>query len=106
LVGDYVFQNQWISDHKTENSIKGYIVCLSHAALYSLPFILITTWIGCLLILTSHFIIDKYQLGKLWRRIVNLNNSSTTELKENAIPIVIDNTFHLACNYLIISWVS
>ena len=44
MIGDYVTQNDWMATAKTKNSKEGYLACLIHSVLYSLPFLIIGSW--------------------------------------------------------------
>ncbi len=102
LAGDYMLQNQWMSNKKTENNPTGYIVAIIHSLIYSLPFwVFLTNWQGWLFIFISHFLIDKYELGKIWIKLANYRNRNYKSVN-NGIRIVIDNTFHIICNYVAI----
>ena len=102
LFGDYVLQNQWITNNKIQNNLKGYLISFLHAVIYSIPFLIfLTTWEAWLIILISHFFIDKYQFAKHWVKIMNFRNKNYMVVN-NGIRIVIDNCFHLICNYFAI----
>lgn len=102
LLGDYILQNQWISDHKIKNESIGYVASLVHAIIYSIPFLIfLATWKAWLIILVTHFIIDKYQVANFWIQIMNRKNKTKVN---NGIKIVIDNFFHLMCNYFAIMY--
>jgi len=60
LVGDYVTQSQWMAENKT----KRFWPAWAHALVYSLPFLLIGSEAAWLVILWSHFLIDRYSLAK------------------------------------------
>lgn len=63
LVGDYVIQNHWMANKKTEN----FWVAVLHATLYTLPFLLITQSSRALFwIWLTHLIIDHFRLAKYW----------------------------------------
>lgn len=63
LVGDYVFQNHWMANTKTVKTR----AALVHALTYSLPFLLLTSsWLALLVIGSTHFVIDRFRLARLW----------------------------------------
>ena len=108
LLGDYVLQNNWMANNK-KNSL---IPCLVHCILYSLPFLLITSWSVVLVILGTHMILDGTNV--LTRLMAWKNRAKTLDYfgcKEGTPPwlslwllIIVDNTFHLAINYFVIKY--
>lgn len=105
LLGDYVFQNQWMTENKTKKSLKGIFAALLHSLIYSiLFFIFLINWKGLIVIFISHLIIDKYDIARLWVRIIN--NAGKRKVVNNGIRIVVDNTFHLIINYFVIIYFS
>lgn len=60
LFGDYVTQSDWMAQNKT----KSHVAAWWHALVYSLPFLLITGERAFLVILFTHFIIDRYRLAR------------------------------------------
>lgn len=116
LIGDYIFQTDWMAKNKT-NNIK---VAAIHAMVYTLPFLLLTSSVLALLVMfASHTVIDRYRLA---RYVVYYKNKLTCSgLKwENCsatgyhmetpawlavwLMIIADNTLHLAINYTAIRW--
>lgn len=104
LIGDYITQNHWLATHKTSNSF----VALLHASVYSLPFIFITNIYAILIILTTHFFIDRFRLAQYWIKLVNWNWKSTNFGYAEEVPkflsiwlmIIVDNIFHISINSL------
>lgn len=107
LVGDYLLQNDWMATNKT----KKHLPAIIHSIVYSLPFLFITSPLQVLFIALAHFPIDRYRVPVLWIKFVNNNWKSTNFGYEEDKPawmsvwlmIIIDNTFHLLINYLIIT---
>lgn len=65
LVGDYVTQNHWMANRKTQSTIP----CLVHVVLYTLPFLLLQpSWEALAVIAGTHFVIDRFRLAKYWCR--------------------------------------
>jgi hypothetical protein len=68
LVGDYIFQSDWMALNKTKNSK----ACLAHAFTYTLPFCLMTLDLKALVfILLTHFVIDRWRLVRYVNWIKN-----------------------------------
>jgi hypothetical protein len=86
LVGDYLFQNRWMALNKHKNPL----ICVLHAAVYTLSVALICGWWDARLIVVflSHEIIDCFRIGAKWRQFF----SRDTELPWT---ILADNTMHL-----------
>jgi hypothetical protein len=108
LLGDYIFQNDWMAQNKTKQTLPALI----HALVYSLPFLLITSWKAWIVIFITHFLIDRFRLAVYWIKLVNWNWKSTNFGYGEQTPmfmsiwlmIIIDNTFHLLINYLSITY--
>lgn len=61
LLGDYVLQSDWQANNKTQKSF----ACFVHVLLYGLPFLFLTfSPIALLVIVGSHFLIDRFRLAK------------------------------------------
>jgi len=104
LVGDYILQSQWMAENKTRNSI----AALTHAASYTIPFVLITRDpIALIIIIGTHFFIDRFRLA---RYVVWFKNGMNGPVTDTGYPeylpkwlstwllIITDNTMHLLCN--------
>lgn len=108
FVGDYLLQNDWMAQNKT----KAFIPAMIHAMVYSLPltYFLDLTTIGGLIIMWSHFFIDRYRLATYWIKFVNWNwNSNNFGFSDKTpvwlstwLMIVIDNTWHILINSAVI----
>lgn len=102
LVGDYLFQNDWMAREKVRNDW----VALLHASLYSALFLFLVDWWGMLILLGSHFLIDRLRLAVYWIRLVNWrwdgDNLGYGEGKPKWMSvwlmIIIDNTWHVVIN--------
>lgn len=102
LIGDYLFQNDWMAAEKTKNNG----VALAHAGIYSMPFFLLAPSFWWLLIFGTHFFIDRYRLAQCWIRLVNWkwdgDNFGFSEDKPKWMSvwllIIVDNTFHIIFN--------
>ena len=82
MIGDYITQNEWMALTKTKNTFQGYLACLIHSLLYSLPFLLIGSFQAVLIIFLTHFIIDKYRLAKYFIKLRNWNFSENGHSEE------------------------
>lgn len=105
LTGDYLLQNDWMARNKKVAGLYGFAVCFSHCLLYSLPFFLITGLWQVMLIFLTHFIIDRWQFVSWYMDTIGQKQFKQPPTGPWSI-FVVDNTFHLICNYLIIRFVS
>lgn len=123
LIGDYITQSHWMASEKTKRFWPAFI----HAVVYSMPFQLLgPSWKAFLVILVTHFLIDRYRLARIvvWLKNVlgdprfwSCNPKARYQMYGSywtgtgypeAVPpwmsvwllIAADNTLHLAINYL------
>lgn len=118
LVSDYVLQSDWMANTKTKQSF----ACLVHVVLYGLPFLLLTTsWKALLIIVTTHFIIDRWRLArhvsyvkhflapksdwKKWQDCSATGYSQDKPLWMSVwLMIIVDQIMHLTINALAIKY--
>lgn len=111
-MGDYLLQNDWMATNKAKLTKVGYLSCFTHCIFYTLPFFIYgLSPYAIAFIFGSHFLIDKYGLSKYWVKLWNWNWLSASGYSENKpafltvwLAIIVDNTFHLMCNYFAISF--
>jgi hypothetical protein len=109
LWGDYIFQNDWMATNKVKNNLIGYLSCLIHCVLYSLPFLLICNVSQIGIIFITHFVIDKYRLAKYLCRLKNIHfkgngfPDSTPIWLSTWVTIIVDNVLHVTINYLVLT---
>lgn len=61
VVGDYVLQSDWMANEKTKRSVAAAV----HALTYALPFLLLTrSPLALLIIVATHFVIDRWRLAR------------------------------------------
>ena len=103
LIGDYVTQNHWLAINKTKRTFHA----LLHATIYSIPFVFIVSGLyPFLVIIITHFFIDRYRLAQYWIKLVNWNWTSLNHGFPNDTPpwlstwllFIIDNIFHITIN--------
>lgn len=129
LIGDYVTQSDWMANGKTSK----YGPAITHAIVYSLPFLLLgPSWPAFAVILTTHFFIDRFRLAKYVVWVKNLfypwpydegfggwlpenkydwENCKATGYPSETPPflavwlmIIADNTMHLTINFLALEY--
>lgn len=126
LVGDFFLQTDYMALNKKAPGLKGFLACYSHCYFYMLPFLVLTQSIPALLvIMVTHFIIDRGQLVPwlIWLHnlatppVVGEFHATWQECKANGgyhptrpawvaiwLCIITDNTLHLLINYAAIRW--
>lgn len=129
-IGDYFVQTDWQALNKKKKGWLGFWACLKHCILYSLPFLFIGSWQAVLIILVTHFVIDRtnivayllamknnvvkekwvYTFGK-WHfpffseyEKYDISNFGFGTERPFAITIwlyiICDNLLHIICNYV------
>ena len=124
LMGDYLFQTEWMAMNKSKNDIIGWTAAIVHCWIYSFA-VCLFMWNFSLVWMTvvfwTHFPIDKFALGEKymhflkgkgmkdyvkkdednWKSINNLNRYDVLEGGFSAVVYTItDNTMHLILMYL------
>src|SRR5262245_42612004 len=75
-IGDYVVQSHYMATNKTKSSY----VALYHAATYALPFLFFKpSVLAMIVIVGSHFLIDRFRLARFVVAFKNLVFSSPSE---------------------------
>lgn len=118
LVGDYMLQSDWAATEKTKKTT----TAISHVLLYTLPFLVLTRSPAALaFICGTHFVIDRWRLAryicwaKNWLAPPGWNKpwaecQATGYTPDKpawlAYPLlfVVDNTLHLICNALALTY--
>lgn len=105
LLGDWLFQNSWIANHKRSQ----WIPCLVHGFFYGLAFIL-TGWtlgdsrmfhpLALAFIVISHIVIDRFNLGAFYTRIYNWDWQGDKPKVPLFVCLVCDQSIHLWLNHL------
>lgn len=122
LWGDYIFQGDWMANNKTAKSF----AALCHVLSYGVPFFIIgASWWALIVIVGTHFFIDRFRLAKYvvftknliapglltaspeWIAKYGWENCKGTGYPSETPPflavwllIIADNTLHLTINYL------
>lgn len=98
LLGDYVFQNQWMADNKT----KAWGAACVHVAIYSLIVALLLKpgVIAMVIIGGTHLLIDRFRLARYWCEFYGVGTAPhVPPFLSVWLLIIVDNTMHLAINY-------
>ncbi len=92
LVGDFMFQNNWMAMNKGGNTLK----CLVHCIIYTLVVMAFTgswTWLAAFVVFNSHFWIDRFSLADKWLQLIN--GRSLTDFLKNGYKNVTSNNHHV-----------
>ncbi|MBG0818735.1 DUF3307 domain-containing protein [Planomonospora sp. ID82291] len=119
MIGDYIFQSDWMASHKTER----WWPAIAHGATYMVPFLVLTRSPEALLVIGgTHIVLDHYRAAKyvIWLKNQLGPAASRPTWKEAAsnhgfpasVPgglafamlIVVDNTIHLLINTAALTW--
>lgn len=116
LFGDYITQTDWMAKNKTGQTKAAVL----HAAVYSLPFLLLgPSMLALAVIFSTHALIDRYRLARFvvfaknWTTQPSLQwaDCSTTGYHKDTPPwlavwllIIADNAMHLMINYAALRW--
>ena len=105
LFGDFVFQTDWMAENKGKFNRIGWLSCIIHCMVYTLPFLLITLdWSKILLIFLSHFIVDKFRLAFHYCGFANVGaRFDFTNWLKIYLIFMVDMAVHLGCNYFILT---
>ena len=99
LTGDYVLQNDWMAINKNKYTVKGWLACLVHCFIYSgLWLVFMFPYGVCAIVFVTHFVIDKFSLGRKFCEVTK------GEEPDRWLVIVVDNTFHLICNFIAVRY--
>lgn len=113
-LGDYLLQSHWMATEKT----KRHTAAAVHAITYGSPFLIAfrPSWMALLVIVGSHFLIDRYRLARyvVWLKngisptgLESWEDCAGTGYHKDVPPwlsvwllIVADNVIHVAINAL------
>ncbi len=105
LWGDYITQNHWMANKKVLFTNEGWLACLTHCTLYSIPFAFIASPAAFSVIFLTHFFIDKFRLAKYVNQLKNWS-FTPTGFPEGTPPFlavwlmfIVDNILHVTINY-------
>ena len=117
MIGDYILQSDWMANEKTKKSV----AALAHVLAYVVPFLFITSNISVLLvIMTTHFAIDRWRLARYvcWFKNSTLGSvfpwaecSATGYHKDKPVwmsvwlMIIADNIIHILINGLALTYI-
>lgn len=60
-IGDYILQSDWMATEKTKKSV----AALCHVLTYGIPFLFLRpSWLAMFVIVSTHFVIDRWRLAR------------------------------------------
>lgn len=95
LVGDYLFQNDWMAAGKK----KSHFICAAHVAVYTWFVVLFSQWSApwqVAAIAIPHFLIDRWGFVAWWMKTVRQPAFMEPPMSPWS-RIVVDNTWHVLC---------
>lgn len=108
LVGDYVFQTDWMAENKKTKTLP----CLIHSAIWAVCVVLFAgwwnwanwsnwlNWLPFVVLLVIHFIQDRTYLVRNWMHFGGQDHFATGPYAPWS-TVIIDNTFHLLQIWLV-----
>jgi hypothetical protein len=101
MVGDYILQSHYMATNKTKSSR----VALYHAATYAVPFLLLRpSFLALVIIIGSHFVIDRYRLARHVVAFKNLFFSTPAEYERLSVEIDMATGFPKDCPPFLAVW--
>jgi len=97
MVGDFIFQQDWMAAKKKKENI----ICLIHVVCYIIAIFIFTQWPWWALLITAicHFAQDRTNFISWWMGFNRQKDFRDGPLKPWS-SIVVDNTFHFIQLYL------
>jgi hypothetical protein len=98
LVGDYIFQTDWMAQNKKHKTIP----CAIHSAIWSACVVLFTGWgwLPFVLLFAIHFLQDRTYFIRNWMHWIGQDNFATGTYAPWSM-VIVDNSFHLLQIWLI-----
>jgi len=111
FIGDFFFQVRDMADNKYRAGWKGFLWCSIHVLIYTLVVAMFTGNFSLLFLLgvyLPHWIVDRWSLAFHWMKFIGrsdlINNSNPQKASFGVIIyVVIDQTIHLGCLYILIN---
>lgn len=102
-IGDYLIQNDWMAQNKKRLTWLGELACQIHCISYSIPFLLIGSYWAVLVVYITHYAIDRSNFIMWYMRVTGKPDFSKPPMAPWSI-FVVDNIFHVVCNYLALKY--
>lgn len=98
LVGDYIFQTDWMAANKKQHSWP----CFVHCVIWSACVVIFAGWgwVAFVALFIFHFVQDRTHLVRKWMHLVKQDGFATGPYAPWSM-VIIDNTFHLLQIWLV-----
>ena len=111
FVGDFSLQPRVMADNKYQSGTKGFFWCTVHVLVYTLTVAVFANNFTPLFLLgvyLPHWIVDKWSLAYHWMKLIGRGDLITNPNSQKAafgavIYVVIDQTIHLGCLYILLT---
>ena len=111
FVGDFFLQSRDMADNKYRSGWKGFLWCSIHVFVYTFVVAVFTDNFSPLFLLgvyLPHWIVDRWSLAFHWMKLIGrddlINNHDPQKTSFGVIIyVVIDQTIHLGCLYILIN---
>ncbi len=120
LLGDFIFQNDWMARNKAKEDEIGLIACLVHCIIYALcvsTCVLLDGWymhmyttpvvnwaLAFIIAFVTHFPIDRYGVASKWMNLFGQSRDVKVNPFVPCVHIGVDNGAHLLLMWLLYSW--
>lgn len=98
LIGDYLFQNDWMAQNKKLH----WWPCFVHCLIYTSVIALLTrwSWWALVIVFVTHFIQDHTQIIRVWMKGMRQQKFMEPPMAPWSL-IVVDNVWHLVVLYFL-----
>ena len=99
LVGDYIFQTDWMAENKKLHTFP----CLVHSLIWAACVVLFAgwwNWLPFLGLFAIHFLQDRTYMVRSWMHLIGQDRFATGPYAPWSM-VIIDNTFHLLQIWLV-----
>lgn len=111
IIGDFFFQHKLMADNKYQKGLRGFLWCSTHVLVYTLVIALLIgnyTPLFILGVYIPHWLLDRYSLAYQWMRILGrgdllLNTNPSRASFGAIIYVVLDQTMHIMCLFILIN---
>jgi hypothetical protein len=114
FVGDFFLQHRKMANNKNQTGWNAFFWCTVHVLVYTTTvavFVGNFSFVFLLGVAIPHWAADRFSLAYQWMRLTGAgdmipNQDPTKAAFGVAIYIVIDQTYHLGCLYLLMLWLN
>jgi hypothetical protein len=114
FVGDFFLQHRKMANNKNQSGLNAFFWCTVHVLVYTAT---VAAFVGnfsivfLLGVAIPHWLADRWSLAYQWMRLTGAgdmipNQDPTKAAFGVTIYIVLDQTYHLGCLYLLMLWLA